>query len=90
MGVFQLANRQFLFADPSAHGLVGILRSLSFYVLVGSIWGIAISVPAWMIVSVNQSWRGPEPETDESFGSIHSSGLEDTALPAPRTGGRRR
>lgn len=89
VGLFQLANRQFIFADPSVDGLVRILRGLSFYVFVGSIWGIAVSVPAWMIVSVNQSWRGPEAETDESFESTDSSGLEDPALPHPRTGGSR-
>ena len=33
VGVFQLVNRQFIFADPSFHGPVRILLGLSFYVL---------------------------------------------------------
>lgn len=89
VGLFQLVNRQFLFADPSVPGLARILRGLSFYGFVGAIWGFVVSVPAWMIVGVNQSWRGPEPETDESFGSIDSSGFEDATLEDARTSGRR-
>jgi hypothetical protein len=89
VGVVQLVNRQFIFADPSVQGLAGILLGLSYYVFVGSILGIAVSVPTWMIVSVNQPWRGPEPETDESFGSIDSSGFEDSVRPDPWTGGSR-
>jgi hypothetical protein len=87
LAAFQLATRQFLFADPSARGLVGILLGLSAYVIMGSIWGVAVSIPAWMVVSVNESWSGPELQTDESCGPIDSRGLEYPALPAPRTGG---
>jgi hypothetical protein len=89
VGVFQLRAAQSLFADPSARGLVRILLDLSAYVIVGWIWGVAISAPAWLVVSVNQSWRGPEPPADESFGPLDSRGLEDPALPDARLGGRR-
>jgi hypothetical protein len=64
LGVFQRVNHQFLFDDPAALGLGLTVFLLMIYVIVGSIWGLLVSIPVWLVVSVNQAWSGEEPDGD--------------------------
>lgn len=75
LGVYQLASHQFLFEDPSALTFGSTLLGLIFCILIGGVWGVVVSTPAWIVVSVNQSWSGEGPGDDVSDDrTVRSSG----------------
>lgn len=61
LGLFQRVTHQFLFDAPSAPTFGATLFGLMLYIIVGAIVGFAVSLPAWMVLSVNQSWSGEGP-----------------------------
>jgi hypothetical protein len=68
LGSYQRLTHEFLFDAPAALTFGSTLFGLVLYAIAGAVSGLLISIPGWMVVSVNRSWSGEGPEDDDPDG----------------------